>query len=124
GVDHRANDSGAAYLFHTENDCHIIQTIECNAPPAQVFYPPVTENDANFGVSVAVKGSSFLIGAPAVNVGGTSAGAAYLYRQTNVFTNETPDTTFQNPSPDTFDAFGFSVAMVGNKVVVGAPLDD
>ena len=31
---------------------------------------------------------------------------------------------FENPDPDNLDQFGFSVAGVGNKALIGTPFDD
>jgi len=74
-----------------------------------------------FGWSVAaLENDRVLIGAPYDDTAALDAGAAYLYS-----TNGTLLTTFINPAPSTNDAFGWSVAALGNnRVLIGAPTDD
>jgi outer membrane protein assembly factor BamB len=81
--------------------------------------PVATEGDS-FGYSVAMVGGNLLVGAPFADLGGTDAGAAYL------FDGKTGDLlrTFQKPTPAAGDWFGISVAAVGENVLVGALGDD
>jgi hypothetical protein len=61
-----------------------------------------------------------LIGAYYDHTGPTNAGAAFLFS-----TNGTLLTTFNNPTPEVSDFFGWAVAAVGSdRVLIGAPYDD
>lgn len=75
-----------------------------------------------FGSAVAAYGNDVLIGAPLDVVGGpgTDYGAVYRFNPTTAATV----ITFANPTPVTVDKFGASIAVFGNKVLIGAPNDD
>jgi hypothetical protein len=78
-----------------------------------------------FGGSVAVDGSTIVVGASEAEVSGnTSAGKAYVFVQPgNGWTNmtQTAELTASDAVTDTY--FGSSVAIVGSTAVVGAPSD-
>lgn len=97
-----------AYLFRT------------NGNLLTTFTNPVTEADGGFGVSVAGVGSDrVLIGAPYDSTGAATAGIAYLFNTNGVLL-----TTFTQPSPQTGDNFGSSVAAVGSdRILIGAEQD-
>lgn len=73
-----------------------------------------------FGVSVALSADRALIGAHRNAIDSTVAGAAYLF--------DTADgallQTFSNPAPAFLDQFGISVALSGDRALIGANLDD
>ena len=105
-----ASDAGAAFLFDTNGT--LITSIFNPSPATQDY----------FGSSVAAVGSNrVLIGAKQDNSSGaTSAGSAYLFD-----TNGTLLTTFPNPTPESSDFFGTSVAAVGSDLVlIGADRDN
>jgi len=105
----RINDVGAAYLFNT--DGALLQT----------FNNPTPASGDVFGYSVAGVGTNALIGAPNKAVGGiANAGAAYLFNGNTGALLQ----TFNKPNPAADDEFGYSVAGVGNNVLIGALLDD
>jgi hypothetical protein len=94
----------------------------------KALYAPEPAAGASFGASVAARGERVLVGAPGRD------GAAYLFE---VPPGEQPPPgvawgydryqarlTFTNPTPAASDFFGFSVALVGDYVAVGAPFDD
>ena len=70
-----------------------------------------------FGSSVAVSGSTVVVGAYQDDTGATDAGSAYIFDAAtgNLIR------TLNNPSPGALDYFGYSVAVSGSTVVVGAP---
>jgi len=103
-----ANNAGSAYLFDATTG-NLLQTIN----------NPTPENDDNFGFSVSVSGNNVLVGAHRDETGATNAGSAYLFDATTGNLLQ----TFNNPTPASFDNFGFSVSVSGNNVLVGAPLD-
>ena len=75
--------------------------------------------DDQFGYSVAVDGDTMVVGAYGDN---TRRGAAYVYvREAGVW-NQAAKLTASDPAA--YDHFGFSVAVDGGTVVVGAYLDD
>lgn len=86
---------------------------------------PSGQNSAKFGTSVDADGSYYLVGAPGyyANTGvydePTDYGRAYLY---NSSTGQLVR-TFENPSPGNSDQMGWSVALSGSTVVLGAVLD-
>jgi len=75
--------------------------------------------DDEFGSSVAVSGRTVLVGAPLDDEAGTDAGAAYLMD----LNTGARLLTLLNPTPDRFDSFGRSVAIVNSNFVVGADGD-
>jgi hypothetical protein len=77
----------------------------------------------NFGYSVAVSGTRVAVGAYGDNTGVNGAGSAYVYDLASA-TPSVPVATLNNPSPAYFDWFGYSVAVSGTRVVVGAYRDD
>ena len=104
-------DVGVAYLFDGATGA-LLQAFQKTTPAAF----------DNFGYSVAAVGGNVLVGVPYDDTGGTNVGAAYLFDGTDGALLH----TFENPTPDPNgrDSFGYSVAAVGNNVLVGAPYDD
>src|SRR5207253_225904 len=70
--------------------------------------------------SVAVSGNTVVVGAAAEATGGYQSGSAYVFNATTGALL----TTLNNPTPAAYDDFGYSVAVSGNTVVVGAVGDD
>jgi FG-GAP repeat len=81
---------------------------------------PNAQTGRNFGYSVAVSGTTVVVGAPYENASGRSeAGHAYTF---NASTGKRISTlTSPNAQSDGF--FGYSVAVSGTTVVVGAPYE-
>lgn len=103
-----ASGAGAAYLFRT------------NGTLITTFTNPVPVAGDNFGNSVAAVGGNLLV-IGAIDYGGVkgTGGTAYLFS-----TNGTLLTTLNNPTPGTYDYFGWSVAAVGStRVLIGAYQD-
>ena len=84
--------------------------------------PSPARND-NFGFSVAVSGMRVVVGAPGDSTGALNAGSAYVYDLASA-TPGAPVLTLTNPTPASYDYFGYSVAIFGTRVVVGAEGDD
>ncbi len=103
--------------------------------PVQVLKNVDPEPDAdapdfdNFGTSVAVAGSTIVVGASIDSVEGGGSGRVYVYDLGNA-TPGVPVQVLKNvdPEPDADapfgDWFGVSVAVTGSTVVVGANNDD
>ncbi len=76
----------------------------------------------SMGYSVAVDGDRVLIGSPWDDDAGTRSGSAYLY-EVNPAGGWT-ETKLTASDAASFDDFGYSVALDGDRVVVGAHQDD
>ncbi|MEE8451011.1 MAG: hypothetical protein V3R99_03820, partial [Thermoguttaceae bacterium] len=85
-----------------------------------VFTSPTPVGGEDFGFDVAASGDDVLVGARWDNrwdgLNQDSGGAVYLF---DAATGQLMQ-TFANPSPAAWDAFGCSVAMLGDRIVVGA----
>jgi VCBS repeat-containing protein len=104
-----ATDSGLAFVYDATTGS-LLRTL----------YNPTPATLDNFGYSVAMSGGIVLVGAYQDDTGAQNAGAAYLFDEAtgNLLR------TLNNPAPDSSDHFGYSVAISGTTVVVGAPYDD
>lgn len=81
---------------------------------------PVPSRDSHFGWSVAVSGTLVAVGVPEDNTAENDAGIVYVYNLASS-TPSVPTFVLTNPSPVENDSFGFSVAMSGSRLIVGAP---
>ncbi|MGK7877290.1 MAG: PEP-CTERM sorting domain-containing protein [Xenococcaceae cyanobacterium] len=106
--DSAGTDTGAAYLF------------DVNGNLLQTFLNPAPNFNDNFGESVAISGNNVLVGATDDDTGAINSGAAYLFDATTGGLLK----TFLNPSVDPGDAFGGTIAIEGNNVLIGATRDD
>lgn len=107
--DTNGTDVGQAHLFDATTGT-LLQTFDD---------PTVTTRD-QFGISVAIDGNNVLIGACGDDTSGTEIGQAHLFDATTGILLR----TFVDPTPTTGDEFGFSVAIDGNKVLIGGFRDD
>ncbi len=127
-----ATSAGAAYVF-----------VRSGTTWTQQAYLKASNTDAFdfFGEAIAISGDSIVVGASweasnAKGVNGdqsddstTKAGAAYIFtRNGTTWTQQAylkaSNTEYQNAYYGSFDLFGDSVAISGDTVVVGAPLED
>src|SRR5204863_403711 len=102
---------------------------------SQQAYLKASNTDAHdyFGSSVAVSGDTVVIGAPGEASNGTGvngnqsdnsafeAGAAYVFVRNG--TNWSQQAYLKASNTDAHDGFGFSLAVSGDTVVVGAPTE-
>ena len=98
-------DAGTVYVFDTQSRS-LVHTI----------LDPTPHSYDGFGSAIAMAGGNILIGARNDDAGAVDAGAAYLF----VLSTGGPLQTYANPSPETGDKFGGSVAILGDRVFVGA----
>jgi hypothetical protein len=103
-----ASTAGSAYLFDLTTG-NLLQT----------FNNPTPEVGDVFGISVAISGNNVLIGALFDNTGDSDAGSAYLFDLTTGNLLQ----TFNNPTPEENEQFGYSVAINGNNALIGAIYD-
>lgn len=114
-------DSGAVYLFR--------RNVSRWIPEARLEVPAPASDDF-FGYSVAAAGDVVAVGAcshgcpPAGRSIETpqNAGTAHVFRKSGA--TWVHEATLAPQSPDPADAFGHAVAMTGDVLIVGAPLED
>jgi len=122
--------SGAAYVF-VRNGTNWVQQAYLKASN--------TDASDNFGISVAIDGDTIVVGADweasnATGVNGNqsdnslppnflgAAGAAYVFVRTG--TNWSQQAYLKASNTEAYDAFGTSVAILGDTIVVGAIGED
>lgn len=123
-ADNSANQAGAAYVFKRTGTTWA-QEAFLKAPNARTNY--------GFGISVAVADDTIVVGSSGeasnqttITNGTTAsadnsaagAGAAYVFKRTG--SNWAQEAYLKAPNTDAGDNFGWSVALSGNTVVVGA----
>jgi lipopolysaccharide export system protein LptA len=80
----------------------------------------------NFGYSVAISGKTAVVGAPYDNVGpaGPDQGSVYVFEHSGSGWNQVAHLIPPEWEAGSNDYFGYSVAISGNYLVIGAPGDD
>lgn len=91
--------------------------------PVLAIPSPQPGHSGYFGSALALDGGTLVAGGYNMLSGAVAAGAVLVY-DLGGGTPETPVLTLDNPAPASTDWFGFSVAVSGTRVVVGAILDD
>ncbi|MGH8428438.1 MAG: FG-GAP repeat protein [Gammaproteobacteria bacterium] len=110
GADGHNGDQGAAYVF-SESGGTWSQTAELTASDGTA--------GVLFGYSVALDGTTALVGAPDETVNGNaSQGAAYVFGESGGTWSQTAELTASDGAFG--DDLGFSVALAGNTAIVGA----
>ena len=104
-----SGNKGAAYVFKYEGT-EWVQAAMLTADPAYA--------GANFGVAVSMSGDTIVIGAPYSG----SSGAAYVFKFDGTKWVQVKRLTATDVAD--YGAFGDSVSVDGNRVLVGAPGDD
>lgn len=113
-----ASNDGAAYLYDINNlvpgnntEEYILQMSDS-----------VSMSSARFGTSVAILGDYVVIGSLVANGNTSNTGATYVFKISDLISGiNTQDTKLIPSNGDTGDAFGSSVAINNNYIVVGAP---
>ncbi len=102
---------GATYVFDRQGGSWS-QTIRLT--------PSDPAEEDRFGASVAIAGDRMLVGAPTASPASAQfAGAVYVFERLNGIWTETAKLTEPVPRPG--DNFGFSVAIEGNRAIIGSP---
>ena len=101
--------AGSAYLFDVTTGNQLYKLAAADAAAGDIF-----------GYSVAIAGNTAIVGARFDDDGGSASGSAYLFDVT------TGIQLFKLTAADAaeFDNFGYSVAISGDRSIVGAPSDD
>ena len=105
--------SGSAYVFQFNND---------NWSEVSKLMTSDGAGDDRFGGSVAIRGNTIVVGASNDKGNGSFSGAAYVYEFANGSWSEMSKLTSSDGVSK--DWFGYSVAISGNTIVVGAYGDD
>src|SRR5207302_4660199 len=101
---------GAVYVF-TESNGTWTQTQKLTANDGAAY--------DNFGLSVALKGSTILVGSPRAAIGPNAGqGALYIFTESNGMWSQTQNLTASDGAAN--DSFGESVALEGSTALVGA----
>jgi len=101
---------GAVYVF-TESNGTWTQTQKLTANDGAAY--------DNFALSVALKGSTILVGSPRATIGGNAGqGALYVFTESNGTWSQTQKLTASDGA--TNDSFGESVALEGSTALIGA----
>jgi hypothetical protein len=109
--------SGSAYVFRTtDGGATYAQVAKLTASDAAA--------DDDFGNSVAIDGDTIVVGASSDDDGGSQSGSAYVFRTTDggATYDEIAKLTASDASYN--DEFGWSVAIAGGTIVVGAYMKD
>ena len=111
-------DSGSAYVFVYD----ALAALGTRWP----FQAELNASDAaagdSFGASVSLDGETAVVGAYGNDDGGSASGSAYVFVRTGTVWAEEQKLTASDDSAG--DEFGWSVAVSGDTVVVGAHMDD
>ena len=111
--DDGGSDSGAAYVFERSSDGTWSQT--------KLTAGDAAAND-RFGASVSVSGTRAVVGAPRDDDGGSDSGTAYVFERSSDGTwSEVSKLLADDGAAG--DAFGRSVAVSGERIIVGAETD-
>ncbi len=117
GAEGDNNATGAAYLFEKPASGGWISTTE----KAKLTASDASEDD-QFGISVAISGDTVVIGASGDN---SASGSAYIFEKpVSGWISDTEDAKLNASDATMHDNFGYSVAISGDSVVVGAWLND
>lgn len=101
--------SGSAYLFDTTTGQQIAKLLPSDGAALDIF-----------GWSVAISGTTAIVGAPGKDDNGASSGSAYPF---DTMTGQQIDKLLPSDG-EPWDQFGESVAISGTTAVVGARYDD
>jgi len=106
--------AGRAYVYDSASPTPTV--------PAFTLENPTPAFIDQFGFSVAISSNRVVVGAPFDNAWAPDAGSVSLYDLSGA-TPTVPILNLTNPQPSASDEFGWSVAISGTRVVVGAPND-
>jgi len=113
GVDDAGPDAGAAYIFIPSGG-EWVQQAKLIGADIGIF--------DRFGTTVALHENTAVIGAPGKDEGGTDSGAVYVFVRNGLVWTQQAKLTHLDTVPG--DQFGFSVAINGDTLLVGAHLSD
>ena len=113
----RGDNAGAVYIYERTGDREWTQIKKLTATDG--------ETGDRFGFSVAIDGDTVVVGARQANVTATSDGAVYVFQRDEGGTDNWGLVKKLIGSRNSSrDHFGHAVAVSGNRIAVGARLDD
>ena len=106
-------DEGAVYIYRVQDESLILE---------QRVFANDSIPGTKFGYSLAIDGTTLLVGAIEGVGNGSGVGSAYVF----TFNGSTWSQQAKLVASDgtAFDSFGHSVALSGDRAVIGAPFDD
>jgi uncharacterized protein (TIGR03382 family) len=114
GAPNHASGAGAAYVFALSGTTWTLQ---------QALTASDGKSNDAFGTSVALSGTTAVVGAPYHTGAKTESGAAYVFTQSGTTWTQQP-TDLVAPDAVGNDGFGTSVSISGTALIVGAPSHD
>jgi cbb3-type cytochrome oxidase subunit 3/alpha-D-ribose 1-methylphosphonate 5-triphosphate synthase subunit PhnH len=115
--DDKGPDSGSVYVYDLTK-----------TPEDDGFETKITASDGAasdyFGVSVAIDGTTLVVGAYGDDDNGPQSGSVYVYDLTKTINDEEFERKITASDDASSDQFGQSVALNGTTLVVGAHLDN
>ncbi|MES2597134.1 MAG: cadherin-like beta sandwich domain-containing protein [Verrucomicrobiota bacterium] len=110
------NGAGSAYVYDLNSGTPTM--------PVHTLDNPSPNTNEYFGGAFAFAGDRLLVSASRNSVGVIAvAGSTYVYDLAGG-TPTVPVQTLNNPAPFLGDSFGYSVAFLGNRILIGAAFDD
>lgn len=106
-------ETGAVYVYTVVNDIWTEQSKLMAPDPVQGDY---------FGRSVAVSGNTIVVGAFQSDLGATDGGAAFVFQRSNNDWTHSATLIASDAAPG--DAFGESISLDGNLLLIGSWLTD
>ncbi len=106
-------DSGKVYIYRLTNGTWNLE---------QPLIAPDAPGGDLFGQSVAIYGDTVIVGATLNDASGSNSGKAYIYTRTG--STWSLQQGLKAPDASANDNFGYSVAIYGDTVIVGAPFND
>lgn len=106
------NAAGSVYVYD-------LAGVAPSVPIVTLLHPSPAAND-RFGYAVAISGTRIVVGAYLDNAGRSNNGSVHVYDLTH-FIPTAPVVTLTSPVPEQDGYFGYSVAIFGAQLVVGAP---
>ncbi|HMJ14547.1 MAG TPA: hypothetical protein VK524_24210 [Polyangiaceae bacterium] len=119
GFDDPVKDSGVVYVYERKD--HSLETGAVELPPQLLRAPTPTESSF-LGRSLDLEGEVLVVGAPLAAHGdqpSLKSGQVFVYRQSDG--NWGHEQTLDSSYPTQRGVFGYSVAMSGERFVIGSP---
>jgi len=112
---------GAVYFFQANYDCDLSNStcVKSNWNQIAKFYPLTSYGYEKFGFSVAISGTVTIVGSPGSR---NNIGTVYVYEYSSTSTYKWQYLQqLRVPELSSGSGFGYSVAISGNTIIVGAP---
>jgi len=116
GDDDMGRDSGSAYVFERIGGMWV-QTAKLTASDGETF-------DYLGFSAVGISGSTAIVGAHCDDDGGPCTGSVYVFERAGSVWGPNETVKLHAGDPQPYDEFGIAVAIDGNRIAVGADIDD